>query len=72
MQPEALSLLFDPPWVASASRRLKPAASMAFVAFVVYLAALFGLKFGLPGTNASPEWIAAGMPWRGRGQSTPS
>ena len=61
MQPEALSLLFDPPWVASVSRRLKPAASMAFVAFVVYLAALFGLKFGLPGTNASPVWIAAGI-----------
>jgi diguanylate cyclase (GGDEF)-like protein len=34
---------------------------LAFVAFVVYLTALFGLKFGLPGTNASPVWLAAGV-----------
>ena len=58
---EAPALLHDPPWVTNASRRLQPAATLAFVALVVYLTALFGLKFGLPGTNASPVWLAAGV-----------
>jgi diguanylate cyclase (GGDEF)-like protein len=61
MEHEALALLHDPPWVANASRRLRPAATLACVAAVVYLTALFGLKFGLPGTNASPVWLAAGV-----------
>jgi diguanylate cyclase (GGDEF)-like protein len=61
MQLEALALLHDPPWVTNASRRLRPAATLALVALVVYLTALFGLKFGLPGTNASPVWLAAGV-----------
>jgi hypothetical protein len=34
---------------------------MAVVALAVYLTALFGLKFGLPGTKASPVWMAAGV-----------
>jgi diguanylate cyclase (GGDEF)-like protein len=61
MEPDRLSLLHDPPWVANASRRLRPAATLAFVALAVYLTAVFGLKFGLPGTNASPVWLAAGV-----------
>ncbi len=61
MQLESLALLYDPPWATNASRRLRPAATLAFVALVVYLTALFGLKFGLPGTNASPVWLAAGV-----------
>jgi diguanylate cyclase (GGDEF)-like protein len=61
MQLNALSLLQDPVWLAGAGKRLRPAATVAFVALVVYLAALFGLEFGLPGTNASPVWLAAGV-----------
>ena len=61
MEFEALALLHSPPWATNASRRLRPAATLAFVALVVYLTALFGLKFGMPGTNASPVWLAAGV-----------
>lgn len=61
MELEAPALLHDPPRATNASRRLRAAATLAFVALVVYLTALFGLKFGLPGTNASPVWLAAGV-----------
>src|SRR5664280_1854021 len=61
MELEAPTLLRDPARVTHASRRLRAAANLAFVALAVYLTALFGLKFGLPGTNASPVWLAAGV-----------
>jgi diguanylate cyclase (GGDEF)-like protein len=61
MEQEVLSRLHEPLWVAKASRRARPAAALAVVALAVYLTALLGLKFGLPGTNASPVWLAAGV-----------
>jgi diguanylate cyclase (GGDEF)-like protein len=61
MHLNAISVLRDPPWLTGASKRLRPAAALACVALAVYLTALFGLRFALPGTNASPVWLAAGV-----------
>lgn len=40
---------------------MKALAQTAAVGVAFYLAALLGLKVGLPGTSASPVWIAAGV-----------
>lgn len=41
--------------------KLRSVIETAGVGLLFYLAALLGLRVGLPGTSASPVWIAAGV-----------
>jgi diguanylate cyclase (GGDEF)-like protein len=58
---ESMSTAQVPLRATAVAERLTPTAALVLVTVAVYLTALFGLKFGLPGTNASPVWLAAGV-----------